>query len=95
MTQCEGIYDTGWIVGLGCRGLADASGGLGKTPLPGHRYATLLRSGGYAAPDANICYNSFVRGKIVSRGGKWENRIERLGIRGVVHRRSRLTLGSA
>ena len=30
--------------------LADASGGLGKTPLPGHRYATLLRSGGYAAP---------------------------------------------
>ena len=54
-------------MGLGCRGLADASGGLGKTPLIGHRYATLLRSGGYAAPDANICYNSFVRGKIVRR----------------------------
>ena len=75
MTQCEGIYDTGWIVGLGCRGLADASGGLGKT----------------AAPDANICYNSFVRVKIVSRGGKWENRIERLGIRGGVRRGFRLT----
>ena len=94
MTRCEGIYETGWIVGLGCRGLADASGGLGKTPLPGHRYATLLRSGGYAAPDANICYNSFVRGKIVSRGGKWENRIERQGIRGGVRRSFPLTLGS-
>ena len=50
MSQCEGIYEIGWIAGLGCRGLAGASGGLGKTPLPGHRYATLLRSGGYAAP---------------------------------------------
>ena len=27
-----------------------ASGGLGNPPLLGHRYATLLRSGGYAAP---------------------------------------------
>ena len=45
MTQCEGIYDTGWIVGLGCRGLAGASGDLGKIAAPGwdggetHRFA--------------------------------------------------------
>ena len=35
MRQAEGIYETGWIVGWGCRGLADASGGLGKTAAPG------------------------------------------------------------
>ena len=54
----QGNYDTGWIVGLGCRGLADATGGLGKTTAPGW-------GAGETAPphtckcliDANICYN--------------------------------------